>query len=106
MAERSENRVFGKRAQRHVVILASGDKIRHMTVRPWMVAVGLCFAGMFTVGYLAATSYLVLRDDLIGATMARADAGGVSPFMSAATSLVGSATAVASRWYAGQRLRM
>ena len=42
----------------------------------------------------------------IGATMARADAGGVSPFVSAATSLVGSATAVASRWYAGQRLRM
>ncbi len=71
MAERSENRVFGKRAKQHVVILASGDKIRHMTVRPWMVAVGFCFAGMFTVGYLAATSYLVLRDDLIGATMAR-----------------------------------
>lgn len=42
----------------------------------------------------------------IGATMARADAGGVSPFVSAATSLVGSATAVASRWYAGQQLRM
>ena len=71
MAERPENRVFGKRAQQHVVILASGDKIRHMTIRPWMAAVAFCFAGMFTVGYLAATSYLVLRDDLIGATMAR-----------------------------------
>lgn len=71
MAERPENRVFGKRAQEHVVILASGDKIRHMTIRPWMAAATFCFAGMFTVGYLAATSYLVLRDDLIGATMAR-----------------------------------
>ncbi|WP_337183032.1 M23 family metallopeptidase [Shinella sp.] len=71
MAERPENRIFGKRAQQHVVILASGDKIRHMTIRPWMAAVMFCFAGMFTVGYLAATSYLVLRDDLIGATMAR-----------------------------------
>ena len=71
MAERPENRVFGKRAQQHVVILASGDKIRHMTIRPWMAAVTFCFAGMFTIGYLAATSYLVLRDDLIGATMAR-----------------------------------
>ena len=71
MAERPENRVFGKRRQQHVVILASGDTIRHMTIRPWMAAVTLCFAGMFTVGYLAATSYLVLRDDLIGATMAR-----------------------------------
>ncbi len=71
MAERPENRVFGKRAQQHVVILASGDKIRHMTIRPWMAAATFCLAGMFTVGYLAATSYLVLRDDLIGATMAR-----------------------------------
>jgi murein DD-endopeptidase MepM/ murein hydrolase activator NlpD len=71
VAERPENRVFGKRAQQHVVIFASGDRIRHMTIRPWMAAVTFCFAGMFTVGYLAATSYLVLRDDLIGATMAR-----------------------------------
>lgn len=71
MPERPENRVFGKRAQQHVVILASGDRIRHMTIRPWMAAVAFCFAGMFTVGYLGATSYLVLRDDLIGATMAR-----------------------------------
>jgi len=71
VAERPENRVFGKRAKQHVVILASGDKIRHMTIRPWMAAATFCFAGMFTVGYLAATSYLVLRDDLIGATMAR-----------------------------------
>jgi len=71
VAERPENRVFGKRAKQHVVILASGDKIRHMTIRPWMAAVTFCVAGMFTVGYLAATSYLVLRDDLIGATMAR-----------------------------------
>ena len=71
MPERPENRVFGKRAKQHVVILASGDRIRHMTVRPWMAAVAFCFTGMFTVGYLGATSYLVLRDDLIGATMAR-----------------------------------
>ena len=71
MPERPENRVFGKRAQQHVVILASGDRIRHMTVRPWMAAIAFCFAGMLTVGYLGATSYLVLRDDLIGATMAR-----------------------------------
>ena len=41
----------------------------------------------------------------IGATMARRR-GRRQPFVSAATSLVGSATAVASRWYAGQQLRM
>lgn len=71
VADRPENRVFGKREQQHVIILASGDRIRHMTIRPWMIAVSFCFAAMFTIGYLAATSYLVLRDGLIGATMAR-----------------------------------
>lgn len=71
MTNRPENRVFGKRAQRHVLILASGDKVRHMTLRPWMAALTFCFVGVFSIGYLVATSYLVLRDDLIGATMAR-----------------------------------
>ncbi|EJZ21721.1 peptidoglycan DD-metalloendopeptidase family protein [Rhizobium sp. Pop5] len=66
-----QHRVFGKRAQEHILILASGDKVRHMTVRPWMAALAFCFVGVFSIGYLLATSYLVLRDDLIGATMAR-----------------------------------
>ncbi len=67
----TENRVFGKRAQKHIIILASGDKVRHMTLRPWMAALSVCFVSVFSIGYLAATSYLVLRDDLIGGTMAR-----------------------------------
>ncbi|MGH6806680.1 MAG: M23 family peptidase, partial [Ensifer adhaerens] len=71
MSERSANRTFGKRAQTHVLILASGDKVRHMTVRPWMAALAVSAAGVFSIGYLAATSYLVLRDDLIGGTIAR-----------------------------------
>ncbi|OCP37586.1 M23 family metallopeptidase [Ensifer sp. LC163] len=71
MSERSANRTFGKRAQNHVLILASGDKVRHMTVRPWMAALAVSAAGVFSIGYLAATSYLVLRDDLIGGTIAR-----------------------------------
>ncbi len=71
MAHRAENKVFGKRAANHVLILANGDNIRHMTIRPWMVALTICFASLLTVGYLGATSYLVIRDDLIGATMAR-----------------------------------
>ena len=64
VAERPENRVFGKLEQQHIIILASGDRIRHMTVRPWMLAIAFCFAATFSIGYLAATSYLVLRDDL------------------------------------------
>lgn len=42
-----------------------------MAIRPWMAMAAVGFTGLFTIGYLAATSYLVLRDDLIGATMAR-----------------------------------
>jgi murein DD-endopeptidase MepM/ murein hydrolase activator NlpD len=71
VSERSANRTFGKRAQDHVLILASGDKVRHMTVRPWMAAFAVSAVGVFSIGYLAATSYLVLRDDLIGGTIAR-----------------------------------
>ncbi len=71
MTHTQQNRVFGKQKQEHILILASGDRVRHLTVRPWMAAVALCFVGVFAIGYLLATSYLVLRDDLIGATMAR-----------------------------------
>nr|WP_210314795.1 M23 family metallopeptidase [Rhizobium sp. AQ_MP] len=67
----SNSQVFGKRKEQHIVILASGDRIRHMTVRPWMMALGICFIGTMMIGYLGATTYLVLRDNLIGATMAR-----------------------------------
>jgi murein DD-endopeptidase MepM/ murein hydrolase activator NlpD len=65
------SRVFGKRSQEHILILASGDKVRHATIKPWMAALAFCSGGVFVIGYLLATSYLVLRDDLIGATMAR-----------------------------------
>ena len=71
MAGKTSNPVFGKRRQEHIVILASGDKIRHMTVRPWMAAVAFCFVCVMAIGYLGATTYLVFRDNLIGASMAR-----------------------------------
>ncbi|PYB75192.1 M23 family metallopeptidase [Rhizobium wuzhouense] len=71
MATGSNNQVFGKRKLQHVVILASGDRIRHMTIRPWMTLLAVCFLGTLALGYLGATTYLVLRDNLIGATMAR-----------------------------------
>jgi len=63
--------IFGKRKEPHTVIIARGDQIHHFTVRPWISAVaGSAFAAV-AIGYLLATSYLVLRDDLIGATVAR-----------------------------------
>ncbi|NKJ05761.1 MULTISPECIES: peptidoglycan DD-metalloendopeptidase family protein [Rhizobium] len=71
MTAKPYNRVFGKQQRCHTIILASGETVRHMTVRPWMAALFVCLVGLFSIGYLLATSYLVLRDDLIGATMAR-----------------------------------
>ncbi|WP_333781682.1 M23 family metallopeptidase [Hoeflea prorocentri] len=71
MSQSSVGRVFGKRTKQHTIILASGDQIRHWTVRPWMLGVTASVLAVFAIGYLLGTTYLVLRDDLIGAAMAR-----------------------------------
>ncbi|SJM33287.1 M23 family metallopeptidase [Mesorhizobium delmotii] len=66
-----QSTVFGRRKEPHTVIIARGNEIRHFTIRPWAAAFcGSALAAM-AIGYLLATSYLVLRDDLIGATTAR-----------------------------------
>jgi len=71
VSQGQQSRVFGKREKSHTIIFASGDRIRHVTLRPWVAGIAACFVGVMAIGYLAATSYLVLRDDLIGAAMAR-----------------------------------
>lgn len=63
--------VFGRRKEPHTVIIARGNEIRHFTVRPWVAAVAGSALAAVAIGYLLATSYLVLRDDLIGAATAR-----------------------------------
>jgi murein DD-endopeptidase MepM/ murein hydrolase activator NlpD len=63
--------MFGKRKEPHTIIIAHGDDIRHFTVKPWMALTGGALLSAMAFGYLVATSYLVLRDDLIGATVAR-----------------------------------
>ncbi|MEI9403724.1 peptidoglycan DD-metalloendopeptidase family protein [Mesorhizobium argentiipisi] len=71
MKQTGQSAVFGKRKEPHTVILARGNEIRHFTIRPWLAAfIGSALAAI-AIGYLLATSYLVLRDDLIGATTAR-----------------------------------
>ncbi|TPJ42637.1 M23 family peptidase [Mesorhizobium sp. B2-5-4] len=66
-----QSAVFGRRKELHTVIIARGNEIRHFTIRPWLAAfIGSGLAAI-AIGYLLATSYLVLRDDLIGATTAR-----------------------------------
>ena len=71
MPHSSVSRVFGKRSKQHTIILASGDEIRHWTIRPWMLGLAASFLAVTAIGYLLGTTYLVLRDDLIGAAMAR-----------------------------------
>ncbi|WP_315919624.1 M23 family metallopeptidase [Mesorhizobium sp. SP-1A] len=66
-----QSAVFGKRKEPHTVIIARGDEIRHFTVRPWVAAAAGSALAAVAVGYLLATSYLVFRDDLIGAASAR-----------------------------------
>ena len=71
MAKSGQSAVFGRRKEPHTVIIARGDEIRHFTVRPWITAFAGSVVAAVTIGYVLATSYLVLRDDLIGATSAR-----------------------------------
>lgn len=66
-----QSAVFGKRNEPHTIIIARGNEIRHVTVKPWLTAVVGSTVALATVGYLLATTYLVLRDDLIGAATAR-----------------------------------
>lgn len=63
--------VFGRRKEPHTIIIARGDEIRHFIVRPWLAALCGSLVAIAAIGYLIATSYLVLRDDLIGAAAAR-----------------------------------
>ncbi|WP_054313989.1 M23 family metallopeptidase [Mesorhizobium sp. 1M-11] len=71
MSANGQSAVFGRRKEPHTVIIARGDEIRHFTVRPWMIACFGSAVAAVVIGYLLATSYLVFRDDLIGATTAR-----------------------------------
>lgn len=66
-----QSSVFGRRKEPHTIIIARGDSIRHFTIRPWMLAVAGSAAIAAFIGYLGATTYLVMRDDLISASITR-----------------------------------
>lgn len=71
MTEARKNLAFGKKRQQHVLILASGEKIRHITIRPWIVFSTLFLVIAGTLGFIGSTAYLVFRDDMLGAMIAR-----------------------------------
>lgn len=67
----SNTAVFGKRKEPHTIIIAQGDRISHFTIRPWVAALLASVLAAVAVGYLLATSYLMLRDDILNAAIAR-----------------------------------
>ena len=62
----SVGKIFGRKPP-HTLIIASGDSIRHWNIHPWMLGLAISVVSVIAIGYLLATTYLVLRDDLIGA---------------------------------------
>ncbi len=66
-----EPRNFGKRAAAASITISSNGHERHYAISPGFAAACLAVFCMFAVGYFSATTYLVLRDDLIGMTQAR-----------------------------------
>jgi murein DD-endopeptidase MepM/ murein hydrolase activator NlpD len=62
---------FARRKSPFRVIIAHGENVRSFTVRPWLTAAVCGIAVVFSALYLAATGYLVFRDDLLAASIAR-----------------------------------
>lgn len=62
---------FGKRKDLPRITLTHRGRVRSYAVRPWVFGTVLGLSLMFGTGYLGATAYLLYRDDLLGATMAR-----------------------------------
>ena len=55
----------------HRIIIARGDNVRGFTVRPWIAASLVVTGIVFSCVYFLATGYLVFRDDLLAASLAR-----------------------------------
>src|SRR5262245_39294818 len=59
------------KSHHHRIIIARGDRVRSFIVRPWLVRSFGGAAVAFAALYLAATGYLVFRDDILAASIAR-----------------------------------
>ena len=62
---------FVRRKPPHRVIIAHGENVRSFTIRPWLIGIVAGLTVVFGILYLAATGYLVFRDDLLTASIAR-----------------------------------
>ena len=62
---------FARRKPPHRIIIARGETVRSFTIRPWVTAAIAGVVLVFGTLYVAATGYLVFRDDLLAASIAR-----------------------------------
>ena len=69
----NQKRQFGRRREPVQIVIAKGSDVRSFSLRPWIATSLAMFAIVFTVSYLAATSYLVFRDDILGFKNQHAD---------------------------------
>lgn len=71
MARKHSEDRYRTRAPARRIIITNGDDYRTYQLRPWLVAPLVLLATLVSVAYLGATAYLVFRDDLIDASIAR-----------------------------------
>ena len=71
MKKAKHSPIFSNQQEPHTIIIARGETIRHFTLRPWAAILGGTLAFALAGTYLIATSYLVVRDDLINGSVAR-----------------------------------
>ncbi len=73
MDDRYDDRqtIHKKRREPHRVIISRGDTVRSFTISPWIAGIATGLSLLFGVGYLGATAYLVLRDNIIDASAQR-----------------------------------
>ncbi|ALN73351.1 M23 family metallopeptidase [Aureimonas sp. AU20] len=71
MASESRRSVFGQRSAPHTIVIARGDKIRHWTVRPWLLGSGIGLLGLTLTGSLALAGAYLFNDNIVAALLAR-----------------------------------
>ncbi|MBH0239222.1 M23 family metallopeptidase [Methylobrevis albus] len=71
MARKHSEDRYRTRAPARRIIITNGEDYRTYQLRPWLVAPLVLLGTLLSVAYLGATAYLVFRDDLIDASIAR-----------------------------------
>ena len=56
---------FGRQTIPHTVIIARGDRVRHFTVKPWVLCLSTALASIVAIGSLGTGGYLLTRDDIL-----------------------------------------